>query len=206
MAGELIHYEGPRALVGAVSALEWESPEPGSVPVELIDQAISDVRNIQPLKKIEPMLDGPESKALADKIAPIGAVIDPKIKGEDRRVWTAGLVKALSDLPPRTARYAADRAAHRPMKFLNEVHAAIREEAKGAETRAELALLRLQRMKRELMEGQRPALTESSTPIVWTQESVDAQNQWFAAAGLATRYEYDGAGGVKDIDARENNA
>lgn len=175
--------------------------------VEIIEQALVKVRDKTALRDIEPDAAGKHSRRLVDAVRPIGALIDPKMAQNDMQTWCAALVAALGDMPPRQALYGARAAVHVPMKFLNEVHATIRECAKEAETLRSLAELRLEKMLREMEIAATPKLEKP--PLRWTQEDIDRANAAFAQAKIAMRYESDGEGGVReigasDIDARES--
>jgi hypothetical protein len=159
------------------------------------------------LKKSEPRLDGPMSKALEDALRPIGAAIDPRIADEQAKVWRKALLLKLSNLPGRLAVKATQAAAHEPFEFFSQVEKVIRQKADEAKVAQEVALMRLQRWQRELERAAVPQI--EAPPQEWTEESIAEANEIFAKAGIKTRYRLEGGECVsftEQIDAEQKEA
>lgn len=124
-------------------------------PAEL-EAAISSYESVKPLMHVEPRLDGPQSRAVADFLRPIGAKIAPTMSGEQANTWRAAMVLALSDLPPRVAQKATRLAIHKPMLFINEAETEIRKIAADMEAKNRLALYRLRTMRAEIERAGNP--------------------------------------------------
>ena len=152
-----------------------------------------------PLKELEPggmvrddaaelgfRFDGMTAR-LVDALRPLGIKIAPTMSAQQAGAWLAVMVAALSDLPPRVAIRASQDAIHHPMQFINEVEAAVRERAEQVSARYSLALRRLEKMQREIMEASkppRPLLEGGPTPEL-TQADVDAMSEELRRIGLA---------------------
>lgn len=109
------------------------------------------------LKEIEPQ-GGEKTSALVRSLSTIGAKIAPTMGDEQTKAWIAAMVEALSDLPYAFALRGTRDAVHVPMRFLNEVEAAIRDKADLARARHQAALYRLQAFERMLKTAAAPKL------------------------------------------------
>lgn len=130
-----------------------------------------------PAKQVEPggLIDGkrgPRTDRLIKAVQMIGAKISPTMDKEQADAWVSAVVIALSDLPFAFAQRGAEEAIHVPMKFLNEVETAVRDKAKDAEARHSLAVLRLERLKREIDSASQPKL---EPPKPMTPEEYQAE-------------------------------
>lgn len=190
-----------RDLIREVNDLAWTMPEEYP-PLDLIENALAEVRDRRGLKVIEPK-GGPLSQKLLDELRPIGASIDPKMQQNDTEAWCWALIKALGDLPPRLAIAGARAAIHRPMNHFSKVHGVIRECAKEAESRRDLAESRLRRLRAAAMQSSTPLLEKPK--LRWDEESVARANATFKQAGITLRYKLDGED-VIEVDAQSIDA
>lgn len=143
----------------------WSFDRAVSLGVDPLDAVMRLEHMAVAAKQVEPggLVDGqrgPRTDKLINALRPLGAKIAPAMPQEQIDVWLAALVLALSDLPFAFSMRGAEDAIHVPMKFLNEVETAVREKAKDAEARHKLAVMRLQRMARELKSAGAPKLPE----------------------------------------------
>lgn len=116
-----------------------------------------------PLKDIEPkgLVDGsrgPKTDKLMKTLRTLGVKIAPTMSAEQVNAWVAAMVLALSDMPYSFIQYGAAEAIHVPMQFLNQVEGIIREKAKGAKLRHDLAKRRLANFERDLEKESQPKL------------------------------------------------
>lgn len=123
----------------------------------------------RPAKDVEPggVVDGARgarTDRLIKAVQMLGAKIAPSMPDEQSFAWVTAVVMALSDLPFAFAQKGAEDAIHVPMRFLNEVETAVREKAKDAEARHKLAVMRLERMQREIASASQPKL-EAPKPM-----------------------------------------
>lgn len=65
--------------------------------------------------------------AMDDRLRRLAVKIAPGMAVEQGKIWREVMTDALSDLPAMVALTAAKRAIHRPMSFLNEVEAIVRQ-------------------------------------------------------------------------------
>lgn len=186
---------------------DWRKQIEGAEPVE-IDAAIAEIEQQSlSLKVVEPEFKGPHTKALADAIRPIGALIAPTMTREQADAFRAAIVGALSDLPPRLALIGLKRALHVPMEFPNQVHGVVRRLAEEAAQQQAIALHRLKMMRAEIERALNPQPKLEAPPMIWTEESIAEANATFQKAGIKTRYRLAADGEVEtyqaDADERE---
>lgn len=185
-----------RALVRVVLLPDWRKQTTDVQPAE-IDAAIADIEHqALALKVVEPGFNGEASKALAKAIQPLGAMIAPTMTREQGDAFRAGIVLALSDLPPRAALLGLKRAVHVPMEFPNQVHGVARKLAEEAIQQQRTALHRLKMMKAEIERALNPQPKLEAPPMEWTQASIDEANASFERAGIKTRYRLEGTEAV----------
>lgn len=80
-----------------------------------------------PLAKLEPKLDGPETRMIVDRLKMIGAKMRPDWPEDIARTWCMALIAALSDLPSHILTKAAQEALHHVFKYPTDVEAKVRE-------------------------------------------------------------------------------
>ncbi len=93
-----------------------------------------------------------------ERLRRLAVKIAPGMSVEQGKPWRDVMVDALSDLPGMVALTAAKRAIHRPMKFLNEVEAIVREIAQTVMLERKVARMRLDELLAEMKPANRPAL------------------------------------------------
>lgn len=121
-------------------------------------------QRLQPLKSLEPRLDGSLAKSVADAFAPIGAKMRPDMSVEQGGFWATSIVMALSDLPPFIAIAALEEAVHSPWQFPTEMEAGVREIAKRKLEDHQLAIRRLQAMRDEILRASTPPSPQLEAP------------------------------------------
>lgn len=131
----------------------------------------------------DPSKRGALSRGLGDDLALIATKIAPTIATEQADAWIKVMVTALSDLPGRVAREAAQAALHRPMRFLNEVETVIREHANLINARHRLALGRLRDLLREI-ENPQPKLADPAVSHPMTSAEIRALSRPFREMAL----------------------
>lgn len=148
-----------------------------------------------PLKVSEPRgKPGPGTERLVAELRIIGAKIAPGMGEEQIKAWLAAMSVALSDLPLRVLIRACHDAIHEPMKFLNEVEGIVREKAKEAQARYDLARLNLRRFKQSMAAVTQPKL--AAPPKMLTDDELQQIDEPLRRIGL-------GAGWLKeDADGR----
>lgn len=108
--------------------------------------------------------DGPATDKLAEALRPIGGKINPTMSPEQVGLWLSAMVASLSDLPARVAIKATRDALHVPIRFFPEVEGVIREKAKPHAARYQVAIMRLERLMREIAEAAKPKLPPPPEP------------------------------------------
>lgn len=150
---------------------------PADLPPASVDQAIAEIESQIPLKHGEPGLDGQISRLIEDMLRPIGASIDPRLSGEQAKAWRKALLLKLSNLPGVIVLKATKRAIHDSFQFFNEVEPSIRKHAKDAQDQQRVALMRLERWRRELERAANPPpVLEAPPEEPITREEVDRLN------------------------------
>jgi hypothetical protein len=156
-----------KAVAAFASSTEWTlaSAMEQAEGVEIASVITGYERGLNPLSQAEPrgmsLTDpkkpGPLSSGLGDDLAMLSTKIAPTISTDQVDAWIKVMTIALADLPGRVAREGAQRAIHRPMKFLNEVETVIREEAEIVRCRHAMAMRRLRDLERAMRVGAQPA-------------------------------------------------
>ncbi|WP_088367531.1 hypothetical protein [Sphingomonas dokdonensis] len=150
-------------------------------------------RGLVALKEAEPKglgasgKPGKLSSGLADDLALLCTKIAPTIAVEQADAWNKVMVTALSDLPGRVAREAAQAALHTPMRFLNEVEGVIREKAVPIGYRHSMALRRLRELEaaiRRALEPDQPALAAPNPEPELTVEQIRALTPELRSIGV----------------------
>jgi hypothetical protein len=126
---------------------------------------------LTPLKEVEPgamvrdpdqpigfRFEGPATSKLADALRPIGMKLNPTMSPEQVGGWLAAMIASLSDLPARVVIRGANDALHVPIRFFPEVEGVIRERAQPHAARYQVAIMRLQRLMREIADAAKPKL------------------------------------------------
>lgn len=108
-------------------------------------------RGLTPLKEAEPAGGKPGrlTTGLGDDLAMLVTKVAPTMSAEQADAWIKVVVLALSDLPGRVAREAAQAALHRPMRFPSDIEAAVRAEAGNIMNRHVIACSRLRELATE---------------------------------------------------------
>jgi len=122
-------------------------------------------RGLVALKEVEPAgksardpgKAGEFSTGLGDDLSLLCTKIAPTMSEDQADAWIKVTVTALSDLPGRVAREAAQKALHRPMRFLNEVEAEVRSLAVDVAARHSIALRNLRTLEAEIRRAAEPA-------------------------------------------------
>jgi len=109
--------------------------------------------------------------ALMERLNPIAAKIAPGMSVAQGEAWRDAMVSALSNLPAMIALTAAKRAIHRPMSFISEPEAVIREIAVEVENERKDAIRRLEWLMRDLELSRRPVLANPDDGEVSPEET-----------------------------------
>lgn len=114
-------------------------------------------------QRLVPVPSDPEERhdwnsAIGERLNELAAKISPTMPADQGKVWRDAMTKALSDLPAFVALTAAQRAIHRPMKFMNEVEAVIREIAELITAERREAIWRLKSWLAEIERASAPVL------------------------------------------------
>jgi len=104
----------------------------------------------------DPTKPGKLTTALGDALAMIATKINPTMSVEQSDAWIKIVVSALSDLPGRVAKEAAEAALRRSTRFFGEVDGVVREEAEKILAWRRTALARLRAMRAEIERAASP--------------------------------------------------
>lgn len=152
------------------------------------------LRGLRPLNEAEPAgksardtdKAGWFSAGLGNDLALLAIKIAPTMSEAQNTAWISVMVTALSDLPGRVSREAAQSALHVPMKFLNEVEGVIREKADVIVSRHNGAVWRLRQLRAAIdaqgnlqgnLAGSRPG-EEPDRPLTEAERAHLATNPW----------------------------
>lgn len=132
---------------------------------------------LKPLKEVEPgamvrdpdqpigfRFEGAATSKLADALRPIGMKLNPTMSPEQVGGWLAAMIASLSDLPARVVIRGANDALHVPIRFFPEVEGVIRDKAQPHAQRYRVAIMRLERLMREIAEAAKPKLPPPPDP------------------------------------------
>lgn len=125
--------------------------------------------------------------ALDERLRRLAVKIAPAMSVQQGDAWRVVMVEALADLPAMMALTAAKKAIHLPLRFLNEVEAAVRDIAAGMIERRRLGLKRLDAMEAALARASEPQLPDPAAEP-WTLVRVHEANAVFEQSGLSMRY------------------
>lgn len=149
-------------------------------------------RGLLPLKDREPAgrsLTDPSkvgrfSAGLRDDLTLICTKIAPTMSSEQSDAWIAVMVRALSDLPGRVAREAAQGALHRPMQFISEVETQIRLVAESVIARHRFALRNMRALHAEIERAKQPKLEGATEPPPLTADDIRRMSASLRAVGI----------------------
>lgn len=203
----------PDRELGAL-ALNFGTPLPLDTKADIPATIAGLEASLRPLKEVEPhamvrdpdepigfRFEGQATGKLADALRPIGMKINPTMSPEQVGGWLAAMIASLSDLPPRVAIRGAQDALHVPIRFFPEVEGVIREKAKPHEQKYRVAIMRLERLMREIAEAAKPKLPPAEQkPFVPAEYAAMARSDLGRAilrmglgAGHLTQEEFDAA-------------
>lgn len=156
--------------------------------LELFPLLLRYERGLIPLKEAEPDPDAPGrfTVGLGDDLAMLLTKVSPGLGTEQADAWIKVMVTALSDLPGRVSREAAQTALHRPMNFANEIETEVRKLAAGLMARHMLACSRLRQMavEQDRRRNMLAAPIETATPEEIRRMSPEMRNIGIRCGGL----------------------
>jgi hypothetical protein len=160
MAQDLTLADGPAP---GPQSLAWLARNPSRWTIEAANELIaSGGPNALPsaIAKFEADLTPVPSdpNAMDDRLRRLAVKVAPSMSPEQGKEWRAVMVDALSDLPAMVALTAAKRGLHRPMTFMNEIEAVVREIAAEVARERHDALWRLRRLEAEIAAAAQPKL------------------------------------------------
>lgn len=135
-------------------------------------------------------------RAMDERLRRLAVKISPGMSVEQGKPWRDVMVDALSDLPAMVALTAAKRAIHRPMKFLNEVEAIVREIAQTVMLERKVARMRLDELLAEMKRANRPALPPQADGAPFSPDEIRKMSAAMRAFGVGV-----GAISQTDVDA-----
>jgi hypothetical protein len=149
-------------------------------------------RGLRPLKDVEPggrSLQDPAkvgalSAGLGDDLAMLWTKAAPTASEGQADAWLKIMVVALSDLPGRVAREAAQAALHKPLRFVAEIETVVRECAEAVLSRHRRALRNLRDLETELMRERTAAVPVADEPPPITAAGIRAMTPAMRAIGL----------------------
>jgi hypothetical protein len=135
---------------------------------------------------IDPQQRAAWNLAMDERLRRLAVKIAPAMSPAQTELWRQVMVDALSDLPAMIALTAAKRAIHRPMKFLNEVEAIVREIADTVATERRLARRRLEGLREHIRRPRPVALPPQEPGAPFSLDEIRKLSPTFRSLGVSS--------------------
>lgn len=171
--------------------------DPAGVTVQAIDAALVEqaarltpavkrdnrFRSSDPAEVGRAIGDNPDTRDAIEYLKMIGRKIRPDFSASQAQHWAGAVIAGLSDFPGPVIAAACRAARHHAFEFPGQVDGAIRKAADDIMRRHNVAKMRLESLRRQIMRSAQPRLP-APPPRPLTQQEVDEMPAEMRALGL----------------------